>query len=530
MSALTGDHFIGGTASRQGKPSLRAVDPSSGETLDPAYAEATAPEVDAAARAAESAVDRYAALPVEARVAFLRAIARSLLDLGPQLLERAHAETGLPLARLESERGRTVNQIRLFADLVEEGSWVDARIDPALPTRTPQPRPDLRRMLVPLGAVSVFGASNFPLAFSVTGGDTVSALAAGCPVVVKAHPGHPGTSELAARAVIEAAERTQMPGGVFSLLHGGSPEVGRELVTHPLIRAVGFTGSLRGGRALFDAAAARPEPIPVYAEMGSQNPVFVLPGALAERGPAIAQGLAASVTLGVGQFCTSPGLTVFIDSEPAAAFLGDLARLLASAPAGTMVHAGIKSSYCAGLSAAAAVPGVRWEGRSTAAAPNHCQARAALLETDAATWLREPGLAEEIFGPATLAVRCRDRVELSAVAHALHGQLTATVQGTAADLIELAGLLGALRRKVGRLIVNGFPTGVEVGHAMHHGGPYPATTDSRSTSVGTAAIQRFARPVCFQDVPDELLPPELRRANPRAIWRLVEGRLTQAAS
>ncbi len=531
MSTLTGGHFIGGARSQRGQASLRAQNPASGESLEPAYAEATPGEIEAAAGKAEAAFTSYAALSFERRASFLRTIAQELLGVGPPLLERAHAETGLPLTRLEAEHGRTLGQIRLFADLIEEGSWVEARIDPALPARAPQPRPDLRRMLIPLGPVAVFGASNFPLAFSVAGGDTISALAAGCPVVVKAHPGHPGTSELAGRAIIEAANRTQMPDGVFSLLHGGSPDVGVALVAHPLIRAVGFTGSLKGGRALFDTAAARPEPIPVYAEMGSQNPGFLLPEALAERGSALAQGLAASVTLGAGQFCTNPGLTVLIDSEPAAAFLEELARLLASAPPGTMVHAGIQSGYQASLTAAAAVPGVRWPGARPADSPLHaCQAQAMLLETDAGTWLREPRLADEIFGPATLAVRCRDRNELAAVAQSLHGQLTATVQGTATDLIEFANLLSVLRRKAGRLIVNGFPTGVEVGHAMHHGGPYPATTDSRSTSVGTAAIRRFARPLCFQDVPDHLLPAELQRANPRGIWRLVEGRLTQAAS
>ena len=530
MTTLTGTHFIGGTPSRQGAPSLRGVNPASGEVLEPGFAEATPGEIEAAAQAAEAAFERYASLPFERPVAFLRGIVESLLELGAELLDRAHAETALPHARLESERGRTVSQIRLFADLLEEGSWVEARIDPALPERTPIARPDLRRMLVPLGPVAVFGASNFPLAFSVAGGDTVSALAAGCPVIVKAHPGHPGTSELVARAVLRAVERTGMPDGVFSLLHGASPEVGLGLVSHPLVQAVGFTGSLRGGRALFDAAGRRLQPIPVYAEMGSSNPVFVLPGALAERGPAIAQGLAASVSLGAGQFCTNPGLTVLAASEAATAFLDELARLLAAAPTGTMVHVGIKSSYDACLATAAATPGVSVAGRGVAPGPNAAtEAHGALLTTDSATWAREPRLAEEIFGPATLAVRCRDRADLLALARNLHGQLTATVHGTAGDLAEFADLLTILRRKAGRIVVNGFPTGVEVGHAMQHGGPYPATTDPRSTSVGTAAIQRFARPVCFQDVPDNLLPPPLQNANPRGIWRLLDGRRTREA-
>jgi NADP-dependent aldehyde dehydrogenase len=525
---LTGANFIGARESRKGPGRFRGQDPVKGSALDPEFAEATTAEVDAAAHAAEGAFDAFAATTPEARAAFLRAIAEQFLALGPTLLERAEAETAFSLSRLEGERGRTVSQLRLFAEVVAEGSWVEARIDRALPDRKPAPRPDIRRMLVPLGPVAVFGASNFPLAFSVAGGDTASALAAGSPVVVKAHPAHPGTSELAARAILGAARATGMPDGVFSMVHGPSPAVGQALVTHPIIQAVGFTGSLRAGRALFDAAAHRDSPIPVFAEMGSANPVFVLPDALATRGAEIAKALAASVTLGTGQFCTNPGLTFVLRSVPADAFVQQLGALLSAAPAGTMVHAGIKASYDAELAAVAALPGVALAARSQGHGPHsQTEAQPALLLTDHASWAAAPRLGQEIYGPVTVAVRCGTRAELFAAARGLHGHLSATVHGTERDLAEHAELLGVLRRKAGRLVVNSVPTGVEVCHAMQHGGPYPATTEPRATSVGTAAILRFARPVCFQDMPDALLPAELQSANPRAIWRLLDGRLTK---
>jgi NADP-dependent aldehyde dehydrogenase len=527
---LTGSNLIGSRESRMGGSAFHAHDPATGAALEPSFAEATPLEVDAAARAAESAFEAYAGLPSARRAAFLRAIAERLLALGDALLERAQAETALPRPRLEGERARTAHQARLFADLLDEGSWVDARIDRALPDRKPAPRPDLRRMLVPLGPVAVFGASNFPLAFSAAGGDTVAALAAGCPVVVKAHPAHPGTSELAGRAVLDAAREAGMPDGVFSMVHGPSPAVGHALVTHPAIQAVGFTGSFRGGKALFDTAARREQPIPVFAEMGSANPVFVLPDALAIRGEEIAQALAASVTLGCGQFCTNPGLTFVAPGDAASAFLSRLGGLLAGAPAGTMVHAGIKAAYDAELAAVGAIPGVSVAARSMARGPNTAtEAQPALLLADAAAFAAHDRLGEEIYGPVTLAVRCGSKDELLAGARRLRGHLTATVQATARDLAAFAELLPILVRKAGRVVLNGVPTGVEVTHAMHHGGPWPATTDPRATSVGTAAILRFARPVAFQDVPDQALPEELRNTNPRGIWRLVDGRLTKDA-
>ena len=524
---LTGDNLIGGVPARGGAV-FRAVDPSTGTALEPAFGEGDAALADRALRAAESASAACARTAPAERARFLRAIADELLGLGPSLLERAHAETGLPAAKLEGERTRTVNQLRLFADLITEGSWVEARIDPGDPGRTP-PKPDVRRMLIPLGPVAVFAASNFPLAFSVAGGDTAAALAAGCPVACKAHPGHPGTAELTARAIYAAARATGMPAGVFSLLHGWNHDVGLALVRHPLTRAVGFTGSLRAGRALFDAAVARPDPIPVHAEMGSVNPVFLLPSAVAERGEAIAQGLANSITLGVGQFCTNPGVVLGVAGAPLDRLVRALAERLRDTPAGVMLYDRLCDSYAAGVARArsrgaelvAAAPA------SPPPAPAPKRAAPALLSTDAEHFLADASLREEVFGPASLVVRARDVAELVRVAEAMEGQLTAAIHGTAEDLQAHAPLVEALRRRVGRLIFNGFPTGVEVGHAMQHGGPYPATTDSRSTSVGTASIVRFARPVCYQDFPDAALPPALRNRNETGIWRQVNGALTR---
>jgi len=526
LETLFGSNFVGPRESCAGSSRFRALDPAKGEALDPSFAEATPAEVDAAARAAEAAFEPYAAVAPSRRAAFLRQIAEELVALGDALLERAQVETALPRPRLEGERARTANQARLFADLIDEGSWVDARIDPAQPDRKPLPKPDLRRMLVPLGPVAVFGASNFPLAFSVAGGDTVSALAAGCPVVVKAHPAHPGTSEHAARAILAAAHATGMPDGVFSMVHGPSPAVGQALVGHAAIQAVGFTGSFGGGKALLDAAALRPQPIPLFAEMGSANPVFVLPEALTTRGEEIAKALAASVTLGSGQFCTNPGLT-FV-AAPAENFLERLGALLAESPAGTMVHAGIKQAYDAALAATAALPGVTLAARaSTRGASPTSEALAALLVTDATAFATQERLGEEIYGPVTVAVRCGSKDELLAAARGLRGHLVATLHATERDLAENTELLRVLTHKAGRIVLNGMPTGVEVTHAIHHGGPWPATSDPRATSVGTAAILRFARPVCFQDVPEAALPDELRDANPRGIWRMLDGRLTR---
>ena len=506
---------------------FRATNPVTGAALEPLFAEATAGEIDQALRQAEAAFEADRDVPAERRAALLEAIADEVERLGETLVERATAETGLPNARIQGERGRTCGQFRLFAHLVREGSWVAARIDPAQPERAPAPRPDLRRMLVPLGPVVVFGASNFPLAFSVAGGDTASALAAGCPVVVKAHPAHPGTSELVAEAVARAVGREGFHPGTFSLLHAKAAEAGVALVRHPLTRAVGFTGSLRAGRALFDAAAARPEPIPVYAEMGSTNPVVVLPEALEQSAETIADGLVASMTLGAGQFCTNPGVVLGRRSPALARFARRVAAGVAATQPYTLLHAGICEGYQAGVARWASVAGVRTLATG-AEGGTATPARAVVATVDARTFRAEPLLQEEVFGPATLLVEAEDESDLLDTVRALGGHLTGTLWGTDAELARSLPLVNALRRRVGRLIVRGFPTGVEVSPAMQHGGPYPATTDARSTSVGTAAIERFARPVCYQDAPASLLPPELQDDNPRGIWRMVDGTLTRA--
>jgi NADP-dependent aldehyde dehydrogenase len=520
---LHGGNLIAGAVSSRGESRFRAADPASGKELDPAFHEATDGEVDLALTAAGAAFPEYRSRTAAEIGRFLDEIAAGLEALGDVLIQRARSETALPEARLVGERGRTCAQLRMFAELVREGSWVDARIDRALPERKPAPRPDLRRMLVPIGPVVVFGASNFPLAFSVCGGDTASALAAGNPVVVKGHPAHPGTSEMAARVVAAAAQKCAMPVGVFSMVHGASPRVGLALVRHPATRAVGFTGSLQAGRALFAAAAARPEPIPLFAEMGSINPVFVLPGALKTRAAEIAEAFVQSVTLGVGQFCTNPGLAVGLATPDLEAFVGETSKRIAVCPPGTMLHAGIAERYRGGLDARRGIEGVRVVGESAGGAG----ARAAVLATDARRFLDDTRLHEELFGPSTLVVACQSREELYEVARRLGGQLTVTLQATAEDVADHGALVDILREKAGRLIVNGFPTGVEVSPAMQHGGPYPATTDPRFTSVGTAAIFRFVRPVCFQNFPPEWLPAELQEANPRRIWRMVDGQRTQ---
>src|SRR6187399_2689857 len=488
------------------------------------FEEASSVHIERALEAAERGSRDYRQVSAERRAEFLDGIAEAIERAG-DLLEVANVETALPLERLAGERARTTGQLRLFANLVREGSWVDARIDRALPNRTPLPRPDIRRMLIPIGPVAVFGASNFPLAFSVAGGDTASALAAGCPVVVKAHPAHPATSEIAGRAIVDAARAAGIPAGVFSLLQSTRNDIARALVAHPQVKAVGFTGSLRAGRALFDAAADRPEPIPVYAEMGSVNPLFVLPGALADRAASIAEELKDSVTLGVGQFCTNPGLTIGVGDERFDAFVNQLAGLMSAAPAGTMLTPAICRSYESGVRRLSGIDGV--STRRASQTGEEAQATPSLFVTDGTAFLRHHEIGEEVFGPSTVVVRCGSRDELETVARQLEGQLTVTLHGTAADLEQYAWLVSILEQKAGRLIVNGFPTGVEVCPSMQHGGPYPATTDSRSTSVGTAAINRFARPVAYQNFPQSVLPVELQNENPRGIWRLVDGELTK---
>ena len=443
-----------------------------------------------------------------------------------ELVERAEQETALPKPRLQSETARTSGQLRLFAKVVEEGSWVMARIDRADAGSKP-PKPDLRSMLHALGPVVVFGASNFPLAFSVAGGDTASALAAGNPVIVKAHPAHPGTSELVGQLMRESVQECGLPEGVFSLLLDSGTEVGVALVKHPLVKAVGFTGSHKGGRAIMDAAAARHEPIPVFAEMGSTNPVFILPGALRENGENISSGMYKSFTLGAGQFCTKPGIVFLPENDDAANFVDSLKKSVLES--GPVQHADARHSI--GLSICHHTSQNRSRGEASRRAclkqRQELGVGAALFEADAESFLQNPELAAEVFGPATLIVRHSTRAQVLEIARNLDGHLTATIHGTEADLQEFSDLIAILRNKVGRLVFNGFPTGVEVSHAMVHGGPYPATSDGRSTSVGSEAIFRFSRPVCYQGFPESTLPDELRDGNHLGIWRMVDGEMTR---
>lgn len=519
--AFQGTSFIGTRRARAAGRTFHGVNPANGEKLPEAFYAAGGADVDEACKLAQRAFDSFGRLSGKKRGEFLRKIADKIEGIGPALVERAMAETGLPAGRLQGETGRTCGQLRLFAQVVEEGSWVEARIDTADPNRKPAPKPDIRSMFRPLGPIAVFGASNFPLAFSTAGGDTASALAAGNPVIVKAHPAHPGTSELVAQAITDAVRECGLEEGVFSMLYDDGIEVGAALVQHPLVKAVGFTGSQRGGRALMDLASNRPQPIPVYAEMGSTNPVFVLPGAVKERGEQIAAGLHTSVTLGAGQFCTKPGLVMLAkDAQPIAEKLRDL---IAGTPEQVLLTAGIQSAYAAGLAARTKAGATSVAACAVDAKAGGHRAGAALLETTAQKLEKDPHLAEEVFGPATLLVRYSDRQELLRIARELDGHLTATVHGTEQDLRDYADLLAILETKVGRVIINGYPTGVEVTHAMVHGGPYPATSDGRSTSVGTNAIYRFARLVCYQGFPDAALPEELREGNPMGIWRMVNG-------
>ena len=523
---LHGKNLIGGkiVASATAK-SFSAMDAATGEKMSPQFFEATTTEADEALKLAEQAFEEYRALPPQRIAEFLDRCAEEISKLGDELLQRANQETALPEERLIGERARTVNHLKMFAEIVREGSWVEATIDRAMPDRQPQPKPDLRRMLVPLGPVIVFGSSNFPLAYSVAGGDTASALAAGCPVIVKAHPAHPGTSEMVARAIQSVVEAVKMPRGVFSMLHGTN-EISLHLVKHPAAKAVGFTGSLQGGRALFDAAVARSEPIPVYAEMGSTNPVFILPGALKKHGAAIAENFVQSFTLGVGQFCTSPGIAIGCQGDDWRAFVARAGELTKAVAPGAMLHQGILEKFKSGTEKFRKAPGVNVAAQSSAEA--EARAGAILFGTDAKTFRSEQLLAEEVFGPSTLLVSCGSPEELEEIARGLHGQLTASIHGTDEDLVRCKNLIAILRQKAGRLIFNGFPTGVEVCAAMQHGGPYPATTDSRTTSVGAYAIKRFARPVCFQNFPDAALPPELQNKNSRNLWRLVDNQFTKS--
>ena len=530
MTRLSGRSLIGfREGNGSGEPSF-ATDPTGGQRLQPGFVAATAEEVEIAVRLASDAFAAYGRIPGSDRGAFLRKIAAKIESIAGDIVERAMQETALPQARLQGETARTCAQLRLFAEVAEEGSWVAARIDRADPDRKPAPKPDIRSMLRPLGPVVVFGASNFPLAFSVAGGDTASALASGNPVIVKAHAAHPGTSELVGQMVRESVRECGLPEGVFSLLFGRGAQIGVALMKHPLVKAGGFTGSRAAGRALMDVAAARPEPIPFYAEMSSTNPVFILPGALRERGESIAAGLHVSFTMGAGQFCTKPGMVFLPHGNEAAVFTDKLRELVTGSAPFHLLTRSIHSSYDSALAARKTDGAVALVAEAPGAERgNGFAVSSALFETDAAQFLGSD-LEAEIFGPTTLLVRHSSKDQILEIARSLEGHLTATIHGTEQDLHDFGDLVAILENKVGRLVFNGFPTGVEVCHAMVHGGPYPSTSDGRSTSVGTRAIFRFTRPVCYQGFPDEALPQELKNENPLRIWRMVDGQMTRGAT
>ncbi len=522
---LSGQMLIAGTSVRGTGKEIRGVDPQTGNPLEPPYPYGDRSHVEGACAAAAEAFTGYRSAPIETRARFLEAIAANLESIGEALVERAHAESGLPRARLTGEVGRTAGQLRLFAGVLREGSWNQARIDPAQPDRHPLPRPDIRQRSVPLGPVAVFGASNFPLAFSVAGGDTASALAAGCPVVVKAHDAHPGTSELVGRAITEAVAALGLPAGTFSLLYGYGPDLGTALVTDPRIKAVGFTGSRAGGMALVAAAAARPEPIPVYAEMSAVNPVFLLGGALSSRGAELGRAFVGSLTLGSGQFCTNPGLVIAADGPELDAFIAAAGEAVAASAPTAMLTPAIADSFGRGVAALQGEATLIARGSEDQAPAASC--RAALFATDAPTFLDSQTLQAEVFGAAGVIVRCADADEMLRLAGGLEGQLTATIQADESDHAQAGELLDVLELKAGRILFNGWPTGVEVGHAMVHGGPFPSTSDSRTTSVGARAIERFLRPVCYQDAPKSLLPTAVADGNPDGLWRRIDGQLTK---
>jgi len=526
VSRLSGRSLIGSREGTGSENPLYATNPTTGQPLEPGFIPATAEEVDRAVQLAADAFKVYSRSSGKDRGAFLRKIAENIESIIGEIVERAALETALPVGRLQGETARTCHQLRWFAQVAEEGSWVNARIDHAEPERKPLPKPDIRSLMRPLGPVAVFGASNFPLAFSVAGGDTASALAGGNTVIVKAHAAHPGTSELVGRVIQESVRACGLPEGLFSLLFGHGSQVGTALMKHPLLRAGGFTGSRTAGRILMDVAASRPEPIPFYAEMSSTNPVFILPGALKERTEAIASGLHASFTLGAGQFCTKPGM-VFVGAGADADKFGDnLAKLVNGSSHFYLLTQAIHSSFDSAIAKRKSEAAVAVLAEKEPSGAPGFSAYPAVFATDADSFMGSD-LDAEIFGPTTLLVRHSSRDQLLKIARSLEGHLTATIHGTEDDLRDFADLIAILETKVGRLIFNGFPTGVEVTHAMVHGGPYPSTSDGRSTSVGTQAIFRFTRLVCYQGFPDSALPDDLKENNPLGIWRMVDGSLRQ---
>lgn len=519
---IKGKNYIGEQLSGLGDVTFRTFNPVANMENETLFSEASSDEIDQAVELAWEAFKDYRTVPGARKFAFLNAIADEIMNLGEELIETYCQESGLPKGRAAGECGRTVFQLRSFADLVKEGSWVEATVDTALPDREPVPKPDLRKMLIPLGPVVVFGASNFPLAYSTAGGDTAAALAAGCPVVVKSHPMHAGTGELVASAIVKAARQTGMPNGVFSNLNSSGIEVGVQLVKHPKVKAVGFTGSIQGGRALLDLAAQREEPIPVFAEMGSVNPVVLLPGALKERGESLALQYAGSVTLGTGQFCTNPGLLLGIKGEELERFTQDLAEAMVEIEPSIMLHPNIVGAYERNKKKAMSQEGLSVVAELAQDVPTNF-ARQAVTTVEGSTFLKNTTLHQEVFGPFTMVVQCEDASQLEEVVSELEGQLTGTLIANRGELSGYNSLIETLQNRVGRIIYNGVPTGVEVCPSMVHGGPYPASTDSRFTAVGTFSIRRWARPFSFQDWPGELLPDELKNENPLGIERKVNN-------
>ena len=520
---LKGYNLLGTEESSEGGQSLQAFSPVNCESLPANFTIATTNEINKAVAKAVAAFVLYKNSTAESRAIFLETIAAEIMAAGDELIQRAILETGLPEARLLGERGRTTGQLQLFANLLREGSWVEAVIDTAMPERKPLPRADLRKMQVPIGPVLVFGASNFPFAFSTAGGDTASALAAGNPVIVKAHPSHLGTNEIVGAAINRAVKKCNLPDGVFSFVIGDGIITGMQLVKHPGIHAVGFTGSYTAGISIYKAAInERETPIPVYAEMSSINPVLLLPSRLQQETDTIATQVAASVLLGAGQFCTNPGLLLLLESRATVNFIQKIKELFAAAPAATMLNPGICRAYYAGRQAMSGQKGVSVLLAAEEMSETH-KAAPTLLQVSANDFIDNPKLQHEIFGPTTLLVTCKNETALLQAVECLKGQLTGTVMANKQDIESFSGTISSLAAKVGRLIYNGVPTGVEVSHAMQHGGPFPSTTDARSTSVGADASKRFVRPLCLQDCPQEFLPDALKNDNPLGIMRKVNG-------
>jgi alpha-ketoglutaric semialdehyde dehydrogenase len=519
---MTGKNYIGNQLAATGTKTYKTFNPELNQENETVFVEATSKEIDEAVNLAASAFKEFRAISGVKKAEFLNAISDEILALDDLLIQTFCLESGLPEGRAKGERGRTIGQLRSFANLVAEGSWVEATIDEAQPNREPMPKSDIRKMLIPLGPVVVFGASNFPLAYSTAGGDTAAALASGCPVLVKSHPMHAGTGELVASAIVKAAKKTGMPNGIFSNLNSSGIEVGQQLVANPKVKAVGFTGSIKGGRALLDLAAKRAEPIPVFAEMGSINPVIILPKAVENRYQEIAKTYAASITLGSGQFCTNPGLLVGIKSKSLVNFIAEVSQEIIKINPSCMLHPNIKKGYTANKEKIVSQDNVSVTANYTSTIKNN-YAEQAIVTVDGKTFLENPTLHLEVFGPFSMIVQCENASELEEVIANLEGQLTGTIISDENEISDYQNVISALQNRVGRIIFNGVPTGVEVCESMVHGGPYPACTDSRFTAVGINSIKRWVRPFSYQDWPNELLPKELQNENPMSIFRTIDG-------